>query len=133
MEQLGGNAPPIDGRLQLSAVMIALVFAVFGVRLFQLQVVESDDFVERSQRNSVRTVRVTAPRGEILDREGRQLASFRPARELRIVPNDLTRPDATFAALAQLMERDAAELRERVGEPRGARRFVPVVLERDLS
>ncbi len=133
MDQLGGNDPPIDGRLRLSAALIVLVFASFALRLFQLQVVESASFVERSQRNAVRTLRVTAPRGEILDREGRLLASFRPARELRIMPDDLDRPDVTLAALAQLLDIEVAALVERVGEPKGAMRFVPVPIDRDLA
>ena len=132
MDQLGGNAPPIDGRLRLSAVLIVLVFATFGFRLFQLQIVERDDLVARSERNSVRTIRVTAPRGEILDREGRLIASFRPARELRVTPSDLGDASVTYAALAQLLDDNASELAERAGEPRGSRRFNAVTLKRDL-
>ncbi len=133
MDQLGGNAPSIDGRLRLSATLIVLVFAIFGVRLFQLQIVERDDLVARSQRNSVRTIRVTAPRGEILDREGRLLASFRPARELRVTPNDLTHPGVTYAALAQLLDGEAADFERRVGEATGSRRFSAVTLKGDLG
>lgn len=133
LDQLGGNAPSIDGRLRLSAALIVLVFAVFGFRLFQLQIVERDDLIARSQRNSVRTVRITAPRGEILDREGRLIASFRPARELRITPNDLGDPALTYAALAQLLDGDPADFDARVGEPNGSRRFSAVTVRRDLD
>jgi len=133
MEQLGGQDLPIDGRLRLAAALVVLVFAVFGLRLFQLQIIEGDDLIARSQRNAVRTLRIPAPRGEILDRHGTPIASFRPARELHVLPDDLDRRDVTFAALAQLLGRDAAEMSERVGSPRGARRFVPVTLDSDLD
>ncbi len=133
MDHLGGQDLPIDGRLRLSAALIVLAFLIFGLRLFQLQIIEGDDLIARSQRNAVRTLRVPAPRGEILDRHGAQVASFRPARELRVLPDDLARRDVTFAALSQLLGRDAAEMSDRVGEPRGSRRFVPVSLDRDLE
>ncbi len=63
MRSLGGNDEPIQGRLRLSAALVALTFAVFGFRLFQLQIVQGAELLERAQRNSVRTVRLEAPRG----------------------------------------------------------------------
>jgi hypothetical protein len=57
----------VVNRLIFVAVFIVLVFAVFVVRLFQLQVVEGEDLGNRARRNSVRTVRLEAPRGDIVD------------------------------------------------------------------
>jgi len=130
---LSGGDVPIDGRLRLFAALLGAIFAIFELRLFQLQVVEAQELRERALRNSVRTVRLEAPRGEIVDREGRTLADTRSARELSVVPNDLQRKEVTFAALAQLLERDVAELGERVGSPRGNARFRPVRLVGDLD
>ena len=48
--------------------MIVLTFGTFFGRLFQLQLIQTDDLRERSQSNYVRTLRLEAPRGEILDR-----------------------------------------------------------------
>ena len=48
-----------------------------------------DDLRLRSESNYVRTVRLEAPRGDILDREGRVLATTRPAFGLQVIPNDL--------------------------------------------
>jgi penicillin-binding protein 2 len=130
---LSGGDLPIDGRLRLFAALLGAAFAIFELRLFQLQVVEAQELRERSLRNSVRTVRLEAPRGEIVDREGRTLADTRSARELTVIPNDLQRPDVTFAVLAQLLERDVGEVGQRVGSPRGNARFRPVRLVGDLD
>ena len=78
---------------------IILAFAVFAVRLFQLQIIESADLRLRSQRNSVRTVRLEAPRGDVMDREGRVLATTRPAFGLQVIPHDLRHSEVTFTAL----------------------------------
>ncbi len=130
---LAGSEYPIDGRLRLAGVLIVLVFLVFVLRLFELQILEGDDLRRRSLENSVRQVRLEAPRGEVLDREGRVLASTRAAYRLQVVPNDLRDRERTFAALGQLLERDPEELAERVGSSRGRGRFRPVVLEDDLN
>jgi len=113
-------------------------FGVFGVRLFQLQILEGADLRNRSLRNSVRTVRLEAPRGEVVDREGRVLATTRPAFRVQMMPNELlsaetVEPAMVYAALGQLLERPPAELASLVGRPSGRRRFQPVVLDPDLG
>ena len=130
---LGSSEPRIDGRLRLAGVLVTLVFALFALRLFQLQIVQGEELRERSERNSVRTVRLEPPRGEILDREGRVLATTRPAWELQVLPHAVQRPERTYAALGQLLEVDPARLAERVGRPRGAARYRPVSLAGDLA
>jgi penicillin-binding protein 2 len=128
-----GGEPRIDGRLRLAGALVALVFALFALRLFQLQIVQGEELRERSERNSVRTVRLEPPRGEILDREGRVLATTRPAWELQVLPHALQHPQRTFAALGQLLEVEPALLEERFGSPRGSARYRPVHLSGDLD
>jgi penicillin-binding protein 2 len=133
VSQLGKSDIPIEGRLRLIGALIIAVFTIFAFRLFQLQIVEGETLRKRSEQNSVRTVRLEAPRGDILDREGRVLATTRPAYELQVIPNGLREPKTTFAALAQLLEADSAVLEERVGVRKGAERFQPVTLVDDLD
>jgi penicillin-binding protein 2 len=127
------NEPPSDLRLWLIALVLVAVFAVFVLRLFQLQILEGADLASRSERNSVRTVRLEAPRGDIVDREGRVLATSRPAFRVQVIANDLRPGPLTYAALGGLLERDPAELAGLVGQPSGRRRFQPVVIDGDLS
>jgi penicillin-binding protein 2 len=133
MTHLPGGDFPIDGRLRLFAALLGAVFAIFELRLFQLQVVEAEELRERALRNSARTVRLDAPRGEIVDREGRTLADTRSARALSVVLSDLRDPELTFEALAQLVDADAAVLSERAKPKRGDSRFRPVRLVKDLD
>ncbi|MCP5068912.1 MAG: penicillin-binding protein 2 [bacterium] len=130
---LAGNQLPIEGRLRLAAVLILLVLLVFVVRLFQLQILDGDKLRRRSEQNSVRQVRLEAPRGEVLDREGRVLASTRPAYRLEVTPNDLSDRGRVFAALGRLLGAEPAELDEKAGSSKGSRRFRPRVLADDLD
>ena len=122
----------VAARMLPVAGLIVLAFAVFFIRLFQLQVIQGEDLGNRARRNSVHTVRLEAPRGDIVDRFGRELATTRPAFGVQLMPAELRRRDLTFAALASLLDEDAGALSERVGTPQGRRRFQPVRLAKDL-
>jgi penicillin-binding protein 2 len=128
-----GQDSSIEARLPFALALIVLVFAVFAVRLFQLQILQGDEFAGIAQGNAVRLERLEAPRGDIFDREGRVIASTRPAFGVTVMPSDVQRPERTFAALGLLIDADGRFLRERVGEPRGRRRFQPVRVAGDLS
>jgi len=128
-----GVDPNVEERLPFLMVVILLVFGAFIVRLFQLQIIMGEVFAEESDKNSVRLVRLEAPRGDILDREGRMIATTRPAFGVQVLPSDLRNPDLAFRALGQLLEEDEEGLREQVGDARGRARFQPVRLAGDLS
>ncbi|MFP8877865.1 MAG: penicillin-binding protein 2 [Myxococcota bacterium] len=133
-DRLGAaNEGEIVERLSIIAVVIALVFGIFFVRLFQLQLILSDDLRLRSQRNYVRSVRLEAPRGDILDREGRVLVTTRPAFGVGVIPNELRDRSSTFEVLAALLDADPGELAAKVGRPSGRKRFQQVRVAADLG
>lgn len=123
----------LERRLRLLAALVLLIFGGFVMRLFHLQVVEGEVLRQRSQKNSVRHVELDAPRGEVLDREGRVLATWRPSRALRVIPNDLADRARTFAALGQLLGTPGAGLDALAGPSKGLARFRPVTLVEDLD
>jgi penicillin-binding protein 2 len=123
----------LESRARLIAVLVVLIFGGFIVRLFHLQVVEGEALRQRSQSNSVRHVDLDAPRGEVIDREGRVIATWRSSRALRVIPNDLANRARTFAALGQLLGVPGPELDAQAGPSRGLARFRPVTLVQDLD
>ena len=136
MSTLGTPSPSdpfFDQRLRLFGLLMVAAFALFLLRLFQLQVVEGDEHQRLSLRNSIRTERLAAPRGEILDRERRIIASTRPAFHLEVMPAEVRDPDRTLTVLAALLGDPSAALREEYGAPRGRARFQPVRLADDLD
>ena len=60
----------------LGVVAFSLFTALFG-RLWFLQVLEAENFEVTAQANITRSIRVEAPRGQILDRNGRVLVENR--------------------------------------------------------
>jgi len=129
-----GNDVSLDRGVPIIAVCILLVYAIFVGRLFELQITEGADLRARSERNAVRNIILEPPRGDIVDREGRVLATTRPAFGLQVMPVDLRGDrEMTFAALGQLLEEDPAEFEKKVGVRSGRERFQPIRLINDLA
>ena len=122
-----------ESRLWLGALGVFLVFVVCLGRLFYLQVVQGDALRVESERNSVRTVRIDAPRGNVLDREGRVIASTRPAFDVEVIPSELRDADQEYSALGQLLDQNAAQVRDTIGKPRGRARFQPTPVSSDVT
>ena len=62
------------GRYIAFAVFIALVLGAFVVRLFDMQFVHGEENLTAEQEFSRKTVRLTGPRGKIVDTNGLPLA-----------------------------------------------------------
>lgn len=128
-----GGQHGVEGRIGIIAAAIIVAFLIFSGRLFQLQIVEGADLRSRSERNFVRTIRLEAPRGDIVDRDGRVLATTRPAYRVEVIPNELRGGDVTYRALGQILSEPTDEIRDKIGTPRGRKRFQPVLLRGDLG
>ena len=67
----------------LGAIAIAL-FVTLIVRLWALQIISGNEYLRIAENNQVRTVRLQAPRGSIIDRTGLPLVTNRLTHEVRV-------------------------------------------------
>src|ERR1700758_2719302 len=67
--------------IRLTAVqyIILAVFLILAYGLWRLQVMQSDFYASLAEKNRVRNVPILAPRGKILDREGRIIVDNYPS------------------------------------------------------
>ena len=68
-----GYQPPRGGVILLQ-VLVGLLFFVFVVRFWYLQVHRGEEFARQAQENRLRLERIFAPRGRILDDRDKVLA-----------------------------------------------------------
>jgi len=66
-----------------------VMFAVIFFRLWYLQVLSGDKYLVEANNNRIREIRVTAPRGQILDRNGHVLVENRTSLALQVNPQKL--------------------------------------------
>jgi penicillin-binding protein 2 len=67
----------MKSRLYALMAFFLLAFGLLGLRAWQLQVLEHEKYALRSQGNYLKTERIPAPRGRLLDRKGRVIAQDR--------------------------------------------------------
>ena len=70
--------PGLAVRVGVLGVVALAVFALLFFRLWSLQVLSGADYLDAAQNNQLRTIRVEAPRGPILDRKGTRDRRERP-------------------------------------------------------
>lgn len=68
---------------------LVLLFFFLGLRLYELQVVQGEEYRQRADDNRFDLVEVPALRGVMYDRSGAILTRNRPSFELGLVPEDL--------------------------------------------
>ncbi|HLW47625.1 MAG TPA: penicillin-binding protein 2 [bacterium] len=120
-----------ERRLSAILVVVAAMLIVLVVRLWQVQVVQGDYYLKLSEENRLRVTPVAAPRGALVDRQGRTLAANRPAFTVALLPLEVRRPAAEAAALGKILGMDPAEILLRLADGRD-RPFEPVRLRRDV-
>jgi penicillin-binding protein 2 len=61
-------------RLGAVGFLFVAMFAILTLQLWQVQVVATEEYVQAAEQSQVKFVATPAPRGQIVDRAGRQLA-----------------------------------------------------------
>jgi penicillin-binding protein 2 len=101
---------PLALRAATLGVIAAVLLGVLLFRLWALQVLHSDQYVAAAAQDSVRTISVPAPRGEILDRNGNVLVGTGASIAVQVDAGRL--PDG--AACADTVH-DRTQLQQRPG------------------
>jgi len=119
----------VEGRLFSLQLIFLAAFGALIVAFWLLQVVQHTKYEELAANNHLRTIPLRAPRGVVLDRDGRILVENRYSFTIAIVRERTTHLDETMRRVAELTGVPEARIREtvqsRIREPRF--RPLPVV------
>src|SRR3954464_10526331 len=121
--------------IRLTAVQYIIlgIFLILAYGLWRLQVAQSDMYSTMAEKNRIRNVPILAPRGKILDREGRIIVDNYPsfsALLLRDQARDLT---ADVDKIAGGLHMDPAEVRERIRKFNSTPQYQPLFLKDDIT
>jgi len=95
-------------------------------------VLQGEKYREVSERNRVREVPITPPRGLLIDRHGEVLVDNRPAYAVFAIPYEVRSSDGVLHVLSKGLGMDEGVLRERIRQV-GAAYFTPVKLKRQID
>jgi penicillin-binding protein 2 len=73
-------------RIAILGIVAVTIFCALFFRLWALQVISGERYLEVAKNNQVRTFRAPAPRGSILDRNGVVLVSNKPGTAVQLWP-----------------------------------------------
>src|SRR5919205_816276 len=97
--------PALALRIGMLGMLALAVFAVLFLRLWALQVLSGAQYLRAAQNNQLRTIRVEAPRGPILDRNGHILVTNAAGTEVQIWPSDLPKKRSDRVAELRALSR----------------------------
>jgi penicillin-binding protein 2 len=83
---------PLAVRVSILTGLAIAIFSVLFLRLWYVQILEGDKYLTQANDNRVREIRVQAPRGDILDRNGKILVANRTELAVQVRPEDLPPP-----------------------------------------
>ena len=107
--------------------------AGLAVRLGQLQVLQSQEYVRQAAANQFNYRLVPPPRGLIKDRNGVVIAGNRPSFRVLVVRDETKDLDHTLDLLGRLLPDTAERRRAVIRDVNAAPRFSPVPVKSDLT
>ncbi len=113
-------------------VGLVLISAVL-IRLYQLQVVENEFFVEKAHGNRINIRATLPPRGIIYDRNGRILAENKTAFQLELIPEQVKDIDDSLMRLSSLGLIDNESINSIKTEIKKSQQFKPVTIRTSLT
>jgi cell division protein FtsI (penicillin-binding protein 3) len=91
-----------------------MVLSLIAGRLVQLQGLDRSTYAAMAERQRLHTVALTAPRGEIVDRDGRPLAETVDARDVYADPTKVSDPLVEAQQLAPVLGLPVRQLRDQL-------------------
>ena len=121
--------------IRLTAAQYAIlgILLVLAYGLWRLQVMQSDLYANLAERNRIRNVPILAPRGKILDREGRTIVDNYPSFSALLLRDSSRDLNADADLIAQGLHMDANEVRARVRHFAAMPQYQPIFLKEDIT
>ena len=129
---------PRPGNSHRRALFVAIGLVAWmlliGARLVQLQVSQHDDFTARARNQQLSAVETSPTRGQVLDRQGRELARSIETESFFADPRDISDPNDTAKRIASITGQDRDELARRLAAAIDAKKqFVWITRRLDIE
>lgn len=132
---LGRNEKLPQTKLTAVQYVTLVVFLVLSYGLWSLQIRKSDEYEVRAQQNRIRSVPILAPRGLILDREGRLIVDNYPSFSALLLRDQLRDLDADTDKIAEGLHIPAEEIRRKIRKDQLEHKpaFQPIIIKDDIT
>ena len=122
-----------QARLAITSYVIVGMIGVLLLGFWKLQVIDADKYSSLAERNRVREIPVIAPRGRMLDRDGRVLVDNRPAFSVLLLREDPVLVGKYLPEIADGLGIPLDDLTEQLNNTKAVPKFQPIIIKPDAS
>jgi penicillin-binding protein 2 len=115
-------------RLTVMQYAVAVGFAALAIGFWIFQIAQHEKFREMAEENHLRRLPLPAPRGVLLDRDGKVLVDNQSSFNIALVREQTRDLDKTLHILAVATNTDEEQLRETVNRRRREPSYRPIIL-----
>ena len=109
--------------------MIALLLLGF----WKLQIIDSGRYSQLAERNRVRSIPIIAPRGSMLDREGRVLVDNYPSFSVLLLRDDPAEVERLLPQIADGLSMTLDDVHQEIDAAKAMPKFQPIVIKPEAS
>jgi penicillin-binding protein 2 len=122
-----------QGRLAVTSYVIVGMIALLLFGFWKLQIIDSDRYAQLAERNRVRSIPIIAPRGSMLDREGRILVDSYPSFSVLLLRDAPGQVERLLPQIADGLSMTLEELKQEIDAARAMPKFQPIIIKPEAS
>ncbi|HEX4545178.1 MAG TPA: penicillin-binding protein 2 [Candidatus Acidoferrum sp.] len=122
-----------QARLAIASYIIVGMIGVLLLGFWKLQVIDADKYTSLAERNRVREIPVIAPRGRMLDRDGRVLVDNRPSFSVLLLREDPAIVEKYLPEIADGLSIPLDDLKDQLSNTKILPKFQPIIIKPDAS
>jgi penicillin-binding protein 2 len=120
-------------RLAAASYVIVGMIGLLLLGFWKLQVIDSDKYGQMAERNRVRSIPIIAPRGRMLDRDGRVLVDNYPSFSVLLLRDDPAALDKNLPVIADGLGLSLDEIKEQLDSTEKLPKFQPIVIKPEAT
>lgn len=130
---IGGDQKIPQGRLILVSYGIVLGIIVLLLGFWKLQIVQSGHYSDLAEKNRVRSIPIIAPRGKILDRNGRVIVDNYPSFSILLLRDDPAQIQKDLPQITAGLNITPEDLKQQLDEAKIEPKFQPVIVKPEAT
>lgn len=130
---IGNDQRLPQGRLILVSYLIVLSIVLLLLGFWKLQIIQSGHFADLAEKNRIRSIPIIAPRGKILDRNGRVIVDNYPSFSVLLLRDDPSRLRKDLNQITEALDITKADLEQQLEAAKDEPKFQPIVVKPEAT
>jgi len=122
-----------QGRITVVSYSIVALTALLLFGFWNLQIIQTDYYATKAEQNRIRPIPIIAPRGEMLDREGRVLVGNYPSFSVLLLREDPALVEKYLPQVADGLNMTLEDLKQQLEAAKSIPKFQPIVIKPEAS